>query len=41
MLMPSYLAATQYYDLPTLSLRSAAYHLMDAGLPKFQASSTC
>lgn len=28
----------QYYDLPTLSLRSAAYHLMDAGLPKFQAN---
>ena len=32
------LPALQYYDLPTLSLRSAAYHLMDAGLPKFQAS---
>ncbi|PRW45267.1 hypothetical protein C2E21_6426 [Chlorella sorokiniana] len=29
-------AFSNYYDLPTLSLRSAAYHLMDAGLPKFQ-----
>jgi hypothetical protein len=26
----------QYYDLPSLSLRAAAWHLMSAGVPGFK-----
>lgn len=35
-MLPS-LSLAQYYDIPSLSLRSAAFHLLRAGLDKFKA----